>query len=65
MKFEEWYNSYKITGLDKRAAEQVWDACKHECIKLVQQPIPDENLVSHVAKTSLALFLVDKLEKEI
>jgi len=65
MNFETWYNSYKITGLDKRTAEHVWDACKHECIKLVQKPIEDENLVSHVAKTSLSLSLVDKLEKEI
>lgn len=65
MKFEEWYNSYKITGLDKRTAEQVWDACKHECIKLVQKPIEDETLVSYTVKTSFALSLVDKLEKEI
>jgi hypothetical protein len=65
MNFEEWYNSYKITGLDKRSAEQVWNACKYECIKLVQQPIEDENLVSHTVKTAFSLFLMNKLEKEI
>jgi hypothetical protein len=37
MKFEEWYNSYKITGLDKRTAEQVWDACKQECLNTIQK----------------------------
>jgi hypothetical protein len=61
MKFEEWYNSYKITGLDKRTAEQVWDACKYECIKLVQQSIQNCDLsVENVDNR-----VIDRLEKEI
>lgn len=61
MKFEEWYNSYKITGLDKRTAEQVWDACKHECIKLVRQSIQNCDLsVENVDNR-----VIDRLEKEI
>ena len=63
MKFEEWYNSYKITGLDKRTAEQVWDACKHECIKLVKQPFPTLDLFDGQGKNNT--YLVDRLEKEI
>jgi hypothetical protein len=64
MKFEEWYNSYKITGLDKRTAEQVWDACKNECIKLVRQPYKILDFFDdEITKTSK--HLVDRLEKEI
>jgi len=61
MKFEEWYNSYKITGLDKRTAEQVWDACKHECLKLVRQPIQNCDL----SWEEVDKRFIEKLEKEI
>lgn len=64
MNFEEWYNSYKITGLDKRIAEQVWDACKHECIKVVKQPYKILDLFDDgIVETSK--HIADRLEKEI
>lgn len=61
MKFEEWYNSYKITGLDRRTAEQVWDACKQECLKLVQQPIQNCDL----SWEEVDKRFIEKLEREI
>lgn len=63
MKFEEWYNSYKVTGLDKRTAEQVWDACKHECIKLAHQSLSNSDLFDGPVRYSS--FLINRLEKEI
>lgn len=63
MNFEDWYNSYKMAGLDKRSAEQVWDACKRECIKLVRQPFQTMDVFDGQGKN--ASYLADKLEKEI
>ena len=42
--YDEWSKSITFIGLDKRIGQNVWNACKEQILKILEQPIQNADL---------------------